>query len=202
MMAKDSEKARLREAASAKRRALPVAERERAAQAVARHAAFIAGIAAGRTVSGFATFGDELDTGPLLSELDRLAVRLTLPVVGRRGHPLIFRPWRPGDETVPGPFGIPQPLPEAGTAEPTVFLVPLLAFDRRGYRLGYGGGFYDRTLAAARAHRHIVALGLALAIQEVAAVPTDPFDEPVDGVLTECETIRCTGGARAAALPW
>jgi 5-formyltetrahydrofolate cyclo-ligase len=78
----------------------------------------------------------------------------------------------------------------------------LLAFDRRGYRLGYGGGFYDRTLAEARLRRPVLALGLAFACQEVAEVPVEPHDEPLDGVLTESEVIRCSGDRHAAALPW
>jgi 5-formyltetrahydrofolate cyclo-ligase len=196
------EKARLRQSARALRQRLTPAERWRAAEAVADHAGWLARIAPGRTVSCFSTFGDELDTGPLMARLARAGVTLALPVVARRGRPLVFRRWRPGDEMASGPFGIAQPLPDAPTVRPSVFLVPLLAFDRRGYRVGYGGGFYDRTLAEARAAGKILALGLAFAAQEIARVPTERYDEPVDGVLTETGVIRSEGGLRASALSW
>ena len=195
-------KSRLRKLARRVRSRLTPLDRRMAAYALAGHAHRIARIAPGQVVSCFSTFGDELDTAPMMAALARSGVPLALPVVGRRNQPLTFRRWRPGDAMGRGPFGIAQPLPSAPTVKPTVLLVPLLAFDRRGYRVGYGGGFYDRTLAAARSERRITALGLAFSVQEISRVPTDRFDEPVDGVLTECEAIRCTGGRRAASLPW
>lgn len=197
-----SEKARMRAAAMQARKRLSAAERKRAAGEIADYAPQIAALAPGRVVSCFSTFGDELDTAPLVATLARLGVPLALPIVVKRATPLVFRRWRPGDEMASGPFGIKQPLPSAEQVEPTVFLTPLLVFDRRGYRVGYGGGFYDRTLAAAREARKVLALGLAFACQETSRVPTDQYDQPLDGVLTESEVIRCNGGARAAALPW
>ncbi len=202
MTDRKAEKARLRRAARALRRRIQPAERMRAAEALTGYAASIRGLAGGGTVSVFSTFGDELDTAPLVAALVRAGARLALPVVAAKAQPLVFRPWRPGDEMKSGPFGIAEPLDAAGEVDPAIFLVPLLAFDRRGYRVGYGGGFYDRTLQAARARRKVLALGLAFAAQEVPSVPTDEFDQPLDGVLTERGAIRCEGGMRAASLPW
>ena len=89
----------------------------------------------------------------------------------RKGAPLNFRAWTPGEPTVPGRFGIPVPPDTAGRVLPDVLLVPMLAFDRARVRLGYGGGFYDRTLACCGRLKPIVAVGIAYAAQEVAAVP-------------------------------
>ena len=152
------------------------------------------------TVSTFSTFGDELDTAPLTAALLRAGCRLALPVVMGKARPLTFRRWHPGDPMGTGPFGIRQPLDSAPEEAPGLMLVPLLAFDRRGFRVGYGGGFYDRTLAAARAGRRIVAIGLGFACQEVARVPTDRYDQPVDMILTEAGLVQAIGRYRAAAL--
>lgn len=195
-----AEKARLRRLARAARRRIPAARRRAAAIAVADHAPDIARLARRGTVSCFSTFGDELDTAPLIAALDRLGCRLALPVVVAPGRPLEFRRWKPGDPTEAGAYGIRQPLSSAPVEEPRVFLVPLLAFDRRGYRVGYGGGFYDRTLAAARADRRIATIGLCHAIQEVARVPVGRYDQPLDYALTERGLRRMTGGAIATAL--
>ena len=89
-------------------------------------------------------------------------------------------------------WGIQEPQPDKPILEPDVFLVPLLAFDRRGWRLGYGGGFFDRTLRAARAARPIVAIGLGLAEAEVDAVPHLDYDQRLDWVLTPSGPLRCT----------
>ncbi len=197
-----AEKARLRRLASRRRGRIPPAARRDKALAIARQAGLVRQLARGGVVSCFSTFGNELDTGPLVAALDRLGCRLALPVVGRKGHPLLFRPWKPGDEMKPGPFGILQPLPEKGNVVPDLFLTPLLLFDRDGYRLGYGGGFYDRTLAAARAKKKILAIGLGFEDQAFPRVPRESFDERLDGVMTEEGLIRCNGGGIAHSLPW
>ncbi|HUF44987.1 MAG TPA: 5-formyltetrahydrofolate cyclo-ligase, partial [Aestuariivirgaceae bacterium] len=108
-----------------------------------------------------------------------------LPVVVARGQPLVFRAWAPGNPTVAGIWSIPVPLESAPELEPDVLIVPMLAFDGEGYRLGYGGGFYDRTLARLRAIKPVVAVGAAFAGQEVAQVPRGPHDEPLDWIVTE-----------------
>jgi len=138
-----------------------------------------------RTISGFKSFSDEIDVMPLMARLAREGWRTALPVVMGRGRPLMFRAWAPGEPTVAGAWSIPVPLETAPELEPDVLLVPMLAFDGAGFRLGYGGGFYDRTLAALRAKKPVVAVGVAYAAQEVAELPHGFYDEPLDWILTE-----------------
>ena len=107
---------------------------------------------------------------------------LALPVVVAKKSPLHFREWREGDALVVHPFGMHEPGPHARTVTPDVLLIPLLAFDAQGTRLGYGGGFYDRTLASLAAKR---AIGIAYAGQEVAELPCHDHDHPLDSVVTE-----------------
>ena len=118
-------------------------------------------LAPGSIVSGFSAIRDEIDAGPLLARLADQGYRLALPVMQGKGKPLLFRAWAPGDAMDTAVWGIAEPKPDKPVLEPDVVLVPLLAFDSRGWRLGYGGGFYDRTLAALRARKPIVAVGLA-----------------------------------------
>ena len=105
------------------------------------------------------------------------------------GLPLSFHVKPPREMLVKSAFGVLEPPPEAPVIEPDILLVPLLGFDRRGYRLGYGAGHYDRTLATLRARRPILAVGLAWACQEVDLIPADGFDQPLDWVVTENEAI-------------
>jgi 5-formyltetrahydrofolate cyclo-ligase len=106
-------------------------------------------------------------------------------------QPLIFRAWEPGDKLVPGVWDIPIPQESAEEVLPDVLLVPMLAFDRAGYRLGYGGGFYDRTLEKLRALKKVTAIGVAYQAQLVDQVPVGPHDAPLDYILTEHETLTC-----------
>jgi 5-formyltetrahydrofolate cyclo-ligase len=143
-------------------------------------------------VSAFASMADELGTGPLLQRLHAQGFRLCLPVMQGKAAALLFRAWSPGDAMTSALWGIQEPRDDKPVLEPEVFLVPLLAFDRRGWRLGYGGGFFDRTLRAARAARPIVAVGLGLAEAEVDAVPHLDYDQRLDWVLTPSGPLRCT----------
>jgi 5-formyltetrahydrofolate cyclo-ligase len=136
-------------------------------------------------VSGFFPYKTEIDTRPLLGKLASDGWTTCLPIVVGLHEPLIFRRWMPGQPTTPGMWDIPQPTDEAPLVEPDVLLVPMMAFDRKGYRLGYGGGFYDRTLQKLRAKKHIIAIGVAYAAQEVGAVPHDRHDQPLDFIMTE-----------------
>ncbi|MFC3126230.1 5-formyltetrahydrofolate cyclo-ligase [Pseudoroseomonas globiformis] len=136
-------------------------------------------------VGGFWPMGDEIDIRPLLHRLHAAGHPLALPVTPRRGQPLPFRSWRPGEKLVPGRFGTSVPEQD-DMVVPGLLLVPLLAFDRRGYRLGYGGGFYDRTLAG---WPDVLAIGVAYARQEVASVPTGPYDRPLAAIATEADFI-------------
>jgi 5-formyltetrahydrofolate cyclo-ligase len=142
-------------------------------------------------VSGFFPYKSEIDTRPLLGLLAGEGWTTALPIVIANGEPLIFRRWYPGQPTMPGMWDIPQPTEDSPLIEPDVLLVPMLAFDRKGYRLGYGGGFYDRTLALLRAKKSVTAIGVAYAGQEVDSVPRDAHDQPLDFIMTEKEVITC-----------
>ena len=185
-------KATLRASLRRHRRAL------QAAQPSASHALIHSFRAAGLPRPAIAALykatGSEIDPRPLADWLRHEGARLVLPVVVRRDAPLLFR------EAVEGPpafdaLGLPVPPPHAATLRPELILSPLLGFDRTGARLGQGGGYYDRTLAALRADGPPVrAIGLAYAGQEVPHVPTDAFDQRLDGVLTETGYLDFRGG--------
>jgi 5-formyltetrahydrofolate cyclo-ligase len=144
-------------------------------------------------VSGYWPVQDELDPRPLMLALAARGAQLALPVAEARGRPLRFRAWRPDDPLAPGALRIPEPLASAPEVLPDLVLVPMLAFDRRGFRLGYGAGFYDRTLALVRATKPVLAVGLAYAAQESDAVPVGTHDEPLDWVVTEAGATRLGG---------
>ena len=141
-------------------------------------------------VAGYAPIRHEIDPMPLLAALSADGHTLCLPVVMEREGALIFRRWRPGDGLASGAFGVPTPLADAPTVGPTLMIVPLLAFDRRGNRLGYGAGFYDRTITALRSTGTLETIGIAYAEQELDTVPTDPHDAHLDLILTPEEVIR------------
>jgi 5-formyltetrahydrofolate cyclo-ligase len=140
----------------------------------------------GAVVSGFWPMGPEIDIRPLLHALHDLGHPIALPVTPKRGNPLQFRRWRPGDDLARGPMGTRQPGPEAEALTPDYLLVPLLAFDRAGRRLGYGGGYYDRTLAALPG---ATAVGCAYAAQELDEVPAGPEDALLHAIATEAGLI-------------
>jgi 5-formyltetrahydrofolate cyclo-ligase len=137
----------------------------------------------GAVVSGYLATRDELDPLPAMLGLYGLGYRVCVPVTEGRGTVLRFREWRPGAATTPGPLGIPVPA-EGAWLTPASLIVPLLAFDRRGHRLGYGGGYFDRTLAALRGEAPIRAIGFAFAAQEVAEVPAGATDARLDAIVT------------------
>ena len=184
------DKAAARSAAAARRdRAHAAAGAEAPARVVAHfEAAFDP--APGAVVSFYWPILSELDPRPLARRLLAAGHELCLPVVEARGAPLRFRRWRPDTEMTKGNFGVLVPPEDAGTATPDVLLVPLLAYDGAGYRLGYGGGFYDRTLRDLRARGPRLAVGIAFSAQKVARVPRGPGDEPLDAVVTEAGVER------------
>jgi 5-formyltetrahydrofolate cyclo-ligase len=141
---------------------------------------------AGAIVSGFWPMGPEIDIRPVLLALHARGHPMALPVTPKRGNPLHFRRWRPGDDLARGPMGTRQPGPEAEPLTPDYLLVPLLAFDRAGRRLGYGGGYYARTLAALPG---AAAIGCAYAAQELDEVPAGPEDARLDAIATEAGLI-------------
>jgi len=179
----DAAKRTAREAASARRHGL---DARTAGEALALHVLRDLPPAAGAIVSGYWPIGDEIDVRPLLRALHDRGHRVALPVTPRRGEPLSFRGWQPGDALIPERFGTMRPIGDP--LVPDVLLIPLLAFDAAGRRRGYGGGFYDRTLAGLPGRFR---LGCAFAVQQVDAVPVGPYDMRLDAVATENGVLRC-----------
>jgi 5-formyltetrahydrofolate cyclo-ligase len=137
-----------------------------------------------KSIAGYWPLGDELDCRPALEALAAAGAQVALPVVAGQGHALVFRQWKPGDVLEQGPFGTMHPTARAPVVTPRVLLVPLLAFDLDGHRLGYGAGYYDRTIAAFRANGNVTAIGLAYDVQRVDTVHADGHDQALDGVIT------------------
>lgn len=189
-------KAALRKAAFARRREAHAAAAEAAPAAAARLIGAIeAARAEGRAalVAGYAPIRTEIDPTPAMAALAAAGLHLCLPVVEREAAPLSFRRWSPGCAMIPGAFGAAIPA-DPEPVFPDALIVPLVAFDRRGMRLGYGGGFYDRTLEMLRAAGPVLSIGFAYAAQEDAApLPVEPTDQPLDLIVTEVETIRLQG---------
>jgi 5-formyltetrahydrofolate cyclo-ligase len=163
----------------------------RAADAVAKHGVGFLEAKPAMVVSGFAPLPDEFRLWPLLRSVAGQGYRLALPVMQGKGKPLIFRQWSPGDAMDSGVWGIAEPKADKAELEPDILLVPLLAFDAAGWRLGYGGSFYDRTLKGLRARKSVVAVGIAFDEQRVDAVPHLDYDERLDWVLTPSGPFRC-----------
>ena len=188
------QKRALRAWAKSQRANYTAAQKAQAAGAIADLGlGFLPAHSATAVVSGFAPLADEFRLWPLLRRLAGEGVPLALPALQGKGNPLLFRAWRPGDETAPGVWGIAEPTPDKPSVEPDILLVPLLAFDLAGWRLGYGGGFYDRTLRRLRADKPVLAVGIAYTEQRVDAVPHLDYDERLDWVLTPSGPIRCVG---------
>jgi 5-formyltetrahydrofolate cyclo-ligase len=184
----DMRKADLRKLALARRDALPADVRAAAAQAIAARP-FPLAVPPGAIVSGFMPLKTEINPLPLMRALADAGARLALPVVAGKGKPLTMRAFAFGEELASGVWGIREPKPEAPEVFPDILLVPLLAFDRSGQRIGYGAGYYDMTITALRARKPVAAVGIAYAEQEVAEVPSTPRDARLDLVLTEKEVI-------------
>ncbi len=141
------------------------------------------------TVAGYWPLKDEIDPRPLMLALAGRGHGLALPVAGRRGTTLAFRSFRFGDALQPGPLGTAHPYAAAGEASPTVLLVPLVAFDAAGGRIGHGAGYYDRTLSELRETGPVLAIGIGYAAQRQPRVPTGPYDAALDLVATEAGVI-------------
>lgn len=182
------QKADLRRDAIARRDALPGDSRKAAAEAIAARA-FPLPIGPGAIVSGFMPLKSEINPLPLMQKLAEIGARLALPRIAGRGKPLIMRAWEFGTPLDRGQWGIREPKPDAAEVDPDILLVPLLAFDRAGYRIGYGAGYYDMTINRLRGLKAVTAVGIAFAVQEVPKVPATPRDERLDLVLTEREVI-------------
>jgi 5-formyltetrahydrofolate cyclo-ligase len=189
-------KAVLRAEIRALRKSRGPALRGPAGEAAARHLAELLPRLPPGPVAIFHALPEEIDTAPAIRLIAQAGRSVVLPRQAGRARPLDFHAFRPGDPLMPGPFGVLEPIAPAPRLEPAVLIVPLLAFDRRGGRLGYGAGFYDRTIAALRARGAAPpVIGLAFAFQEVAAVPLGPSDARLDLVVTEREIVRCAEAA-------
>jgi 5-formyltetrahydrofolate cyclo-ligase len=188
----DELKKTIRRDAVARRDALPAAERAKAAEAIAARPFPIA-IKPGTIVSGFSSLKSEINPVPLMRKLADQGAQLALPVVAGKGKPLIMRAWSFGEPLDSGVWGIREPKVEAPEVAPDILIVPLLAFDRTGNRIGYGAGYYDMTIAKLRAMKPTVAIGIAYAAQEIAEIPVTPRDARLDLVLTEREIIDLRG---------
>lgn len=181
-------KKQVRAERAAVRRAVCAAAGPVAAQVLAALAPRLE-VAAGTVVAGYWPMGDEADPRPLMAALAQAGAILALPEVVARAQPLRFRRWADGEALDGGAHGTFHPTAAAPVVVPGVLLVPLLAFDRAGYRLGYGGGYYDRTLESLRENAQVRAIGVAFAAQEMAAVPRDGHDQRLDAIATERELI-------------
>jgi 5-formyltetrahydrofolate cyclo-ligase len=142
-----------------------------------------------RSIAGVWPLPGEADLRPALAALAGAGARIALPVTPRRGQPLLFRPWRPGEPLRDGPFGTKEPA-GGDPVLPDMLLVPLLAFDGAGRRLGYGGGYYDRTLAGLPGR---VVLGFGFVCQRMPEVPADGRDVALAAVATEAGVMEAIG---------
>ena len=142
-----------------------------------------------KIIAGYWPLGDEIDPRPALIALGEAGGQIALPAVAGQGMVLIFRGWRNGDPLESGPFGTAHPPARAPLMEPDTLLLPLIAFDSAGNRLGYGAGYYDRTVAALRRQRKMLVIGLAYDEQEVPEVPAAAHDQRLDGIITDRRTL-------------
>ena len=184
-------KAALRSQALARRGLITEIEARAFAQRLANIGAGLVAEKKAGIALAFWSIGDEPSTFPLLENLARQGVATALPVMQGRGAPLVFRLWKAGEPLSEAKWGIKEPLPSAREVFPDLLFVPLAAYDRAGNRLGYGAGYYDRTLAKLRAMKAVTAVGVAYGIQEMQDIPAEAYDEKLDYVLTDHEWIIC-----------
>jgi 5-formyltetrahydrofolate cyclo-ligase len=188
-------KAALRTATLARRDALDPRHRQAAATALAAHA-LQGGDVNNRIVAGFWPIRSEIDTRPLMQALAARGAVLALPCVVSRTDPLMFRAFTFDTPLEARPFGLFEPPADHTAVIPDIVLVPLAAFDRRGYRIGYGAGHYDRTFTALEGIARPQRIGLGFALQELPEVPAEPHDVPLDAIWTEEGVIACPAGRR------
>jgi 5-formyltetrahydrofolate cyclo-ligase len=178
-----AEKRSLRDEARARRAVVSRAVSDFAASAVRTVEALA--LPHGAIVAGYMAVRDEADPITVMKALEERGHPLALPCIEAPGRALIFRRWKIGDPLKANAFGIGEPYESSECVTPSVVLVPFLAFDREGHRLGYGGGYYDRTLAALKENGHVLAVGFGFAGQEVPALPRHSHDHGLDLVVTE-----------------
>ena len=181
-------KEQLRLEAFERRNALDKAWRQQASRAIADQVLALPELRDLQPVGGYWPIRSEVDPRPILRGLVK---RGQIAALSQILHPhLSWREWRPGDVLVKGGFGVREPGPDAPQCFPKALLVPIAAFDRRGGRIGYGKGHFDRSIAALSTHHPVLTIGLAYAVQEIEQLPAEAHDRRLDYVVTEAETIR------------
>lgn len=183
------QKQKLRNEARVARAGLMVAA-PAAAHAIAKNFLTSIPLQSNDVVATYIAAHDEIDPKELISALRRRGVAITLPRVAAKNAPLAFHLWRDGASPVKGAYELFEAAPDWPLATPDIVLVPLLAFDTDGYRLGYGGGYYDRSLRALRQTGNVTAIGLAYDGQQVTHLPRDATDERLDWIVTEKRSSR------------
>ncbi|NQV84180.1 MAG: 5-formyltetrahydrofolate cyclo-ligase [Rhodospirillales bacterium] len=196
-MSVDEEKQKLRRIAKDSRGGWAEASGDGAAERLKENflraqAGFMPPLGSSDIIAGFWPMADEIDVRPLMVRLFEDGFGVALPVVVGTAEPLVFRRWQPGLTLESGGFGTQHPGPIEPERTPRIVLVPLLVFDVRGQRLGWGGGFYDRTLARLRSAGSVVAVGVAYQGQLVDSVPHATNDEPLDWVITDADALEIT----------
>lgn len=176
----------LRKKLIADRTALPPDHARRAAQSLKQHVRDYLGDVAGAVVACYMPFRGEINPIPVAEMIMENKAVIAMPSVDKNFKHMIFKKWSPGDRTVRNVYGIEEPAPEAETLVPNILLLPLVGFDEVGFRLGYGGGYYDRALARLRTMPvKLRVVGLAYALQQVASLPYEAHDARLDAVVTE-----------------
>jgi len=188
------DKAALRQWAKERRAALAARLGDTAPLQAAAAFAQAISVTEGQVVAGYWPHLTEISPLPILEWCAGVGAECALPVMRGRGHALLFRRWRPAESLITGAFGIREPRGSAPQVTPTLVVTPLLAFDRAGHRLGYGQGFYDKTLTALRREDKVRCVGLAYAGQEVEELlPAAPHDQALDWIVTERGAYRVAG---------
>lgn len=188
----DAKRALRAEARQARARIAPAARAAAAQELAAIGLGFLAP-PPGAVIAGYHPLRDEIDPLPLLARLEAAGFAVALPAHAPGAREVTFHRWREGEPLAAGEFGVLMPLPDAPLVTPDVVLAPLLAFDATGHRLGYGAGYYDRSIAHLRAHGPVTVAGLAFDEQEVPAVPHEPLDQRLDWIVTPRGPRRCEG---------
>jgi 5-formyltetrahydrofolate cyclo-ligase len=186
------EKQALRKEMRAIRRDFHKASGERASFDLMELVSSSAALKNAEIISCFWPIQTEVNTVPLIHKLYKAGHQICLPIVVGNAQPLIFRQWTPETEMLEGAYKAMTPVESSPQLVPDLILSPLLAFDRNGYRLGYGGGFYDRSIEEIKTTKPLVTAGLAYSVQEVDNVPTEKTDQKLDFLITEKEILEFT----------
>jgi len=179
-------KQEIRERFLNKRKKISVQYAELVSYKISKNCKDIMKLYKGSVIAGFYPFRNEINTLPLLKEFISLGLKTCLPITPLEDKILKFREWSPETKLIKGKYGILEPNQDYGIVEPDMLLVPLLAYDGSGNRLGYGGGYYDRTLRSLiSTKKSITSIGVAFKIQKFKKLPTDTFDIPLDAIIDE-----------------